>query len=514
MSDSFSDPPARPRRRWRRVWIAIGATLSVLIAGTAATAYVVIDRLDGNITTVDLTNALGQNRPTQARVAQDAVNILLMGSDTREGQGEGYGEFGGPGRSDTTILLHINAERTSAIAVSLPRDLWAEIPDCEGESGESVGGYSTKFNAAFAIGGPACTIKTVESITDVFIDHYIVVDFNGFKDVVDALGGVPVCMEEAVDDPKSGLQLPAGESIVQGEQALAFVRARKTLGDGSDTQRIARQQEFLSSMVRTATSSSLLSNPTKLFSFLDATTASLTTDPGLGSVTRLASFGKQMRNISPDDVTFLTVPSQSRGDGANVELVEDEAEALFTALRDDTGWPPGPPTPTLFNGQQLTVAPEDVQVRVLNGTGTPGVAAQAADQLEEIGFDVVEIATANRDNYRRSVIRGTNDRTFDGAWRTLGASTDTSLWVRGPTTSRVLTLIVGEDFTAPREVLLAEDIAETTAPSTTAPSTSSPSATDPSTGAPSTEAPTTEEETPYAGRPGQTRTAADQVCAS
>jgi LCP family protein required for cell wall assembly len=493
-SDEPTDAPTgrrgrrrRPRSRGRRIAVALVTALAVLVAGTAVGVYLVLDRLDGNITTVDVADRLGTARPAAKAAAADRkpVNVLLMGSDTREGQGSGFGDFGGPGRSDTTILLHIAADRQSAIAVSIPRDLWVEIPDCETDDGSTVGGYSTKFNAAFSLGGPACTIRTVEEVTDVFIDHYVVVDFTGFKRVVDALGGVPVCMEEPVDDPKSGLVLPAGVSVVKGEQALAFVRARKTLADGSDTARIARQQEFLSSMVREATSRSLLTNPVRLVEFLDATTSSLTTDPGLGSVNRLASFGRQLRGISPDDVTFVTAPSRSRGDGANVELIPEEAESLFDALKADSAWPPPPPKPTRFNGDLLVEQPDDVQVRVLNGTTTPGLATQAAEQLTEFGFTVVGIAAAESTDVQRSTILVPSSiEDYDGL-RTLAAASGVRQWLEEDRTSDVLTLVVGADGVTIEPVVVPS-------PSPSASGTSTP-------------APT---------RPGEPRTAAERICAS
>lgn len=490
MSDSSAVPttaPAHRRGTARKVLTVLVSVLALMIGVSAVALYLVVDRLDGNITTVDVSQQLGTVRPTQApqTTPMKPVNILLMGSDTREGQGGGYGSFEGPGRSDTTILLHVAADRKSATAVSIPRDLWTDIPLCERDDGTTVGGYSTKFNAAYAIGGPACTIKAVEQITDVFIDHYMVVDFSGFKKMVDALGGVDVCLEEAVDDSKSGLVLPAGISTVRGEQALAFVRARKSLADGSDTARIARQQEFLSSMVRKATDAGLLRNPVRLVSVLDAATSSLTTDPGLGSVAKLSGFAQEMRGLSPDDITFVTAPSRSRGDGANVELIDDEATELFTALRDDTTWPTPPPSPTLLGGRPLVAAPSSIQVRVLNGTPTSGRALRVADQLRAQGFEVVEVRTANRTDYERTVIKGPAGPQADEALRTLVASTRVLSVERTSNAPRILTLVVGPD-----EPVVVPVITKT--PKPTASST------------PTTAAPT----------PGDPRTAAQRICSS
>jgi LCP family protein required for cell wall assembly len=506
MSDSSAptpsvEPAAVPPRagRLRRTLTVLGLVMAIVLGGTAVAVYLVIDRFDSNITTVDVSDRLGTQRPVASEFDNGRpINVLLMGSDTREDQGGGFGAFEGPGRSDTTILLHIAADRSNAIAVSIPRDLWVQLPLCTREDGSTVGGYSSKFNAAFAIGGPACTIQAVEDITDVFIDHYVVVDFKGFQGVVDALGGVPVCVETAVDDPLSGLRLPQGESIVDGEQALAFVRARKTLADGSDTARIARQQEFLASMVRTATDASLLRDPVRLVKVLDRATASLTTDPGLGSVTRLASFGQSLGDLRPKDVTFITVPNVPRGDGANVVLDIAEAEPLFRTLREDTGWPPPPPAPSVVGGRTLTVPPDEIQVRVLNGTGEAGVAARTAQDLEGLGFDVVGIGDADRRNYTRSALQAPADRSADAGLRTLAATTGVDLWLRDPSGSSVLTVIVGADGVKAVPVVL-----PATTPPTTAPTTATPGATSPS-GPTSSPSPT----------PGQPRTAADRICSS
>jgi LCP family protein required for cell wall assembly len=499
MSDSSTTPPAgvpRRRRRGRTVAVVIVSALALVIGVSAAALYLVVNRLDANITTIDVAQKLGKTRPTQAAVdrPKKPLNILLMGSDTREGQDGSYGSFDGPGRSDTTILLHVAADRKRAIAVSIPRDLWTDLPLCTLDDGRTVGGYSTKFNAAFAIGGPACTIKAVEQITDVFINHYMVVDFDGFKQLVDALDGVEVCMEEPVDDSKSGLVLPAGISTVRGEQALAFVRARKSLADGSDTARIARQQEFLSSMVRKGTSAGLLRNPVKLVNVLDAATSSLTTDPGLGSVKRLGDLASQLRDIRPDDITFVTAPSRSRGDGANVELIDDRADELFAALRGDTPWPPPTTsaptaapgvtsTPTKLAGRVLTASPSTIQVRVLNGSTVSGRAARVADELRAAGFDVVEVRTANRTDYTRSVIKGPAGPWADEALRTLVASTRLINVERRSTSDPVLTLVVADDVTSAVPVLVPSAV-PTTAPGTAAPT------------------------------PGQPRTAADRICSS
>ena len=273
--------PPRPRRRRGRVAAAIGITLLLLVGIGGAFLYAAYNHLNSNITALDISDAVGTAGPTSAAAPvadNQAMNILLIGSDTRADQGKGYGNFGGA-RSDTTMLLHVPANRKYAVAVSFPRDLWVDIPSCKRDGLSDTAPTQTKFNAAFAYAGPACTIKTINELTGLNVDHFAIVDFSGFKNVINALGGVDVCLTDAVNDSKSGLDLPAGHSIVKGEQALAFVRARHSLGDGSDLARIQRQQEFLSSAYRKVSSSDLLRNPIKLFKVADAATKSLTTDP-------------------------------------------------------------------------------------------------------------------------------------------------------------------------------------------------------------------------------------------
>ena len=181
--------------------------------------------------------------------------------------------------------MHLAADRESAAAVSIPRDTMVPIPECTRDDGTVVPAQEVQmFNEAFSAGGPACTIKTVEALTKVRIDNYIVVDFTGFKDMVDALGGVKVCLPYAVNDPQSHLDLEAGTQTVRGQQALAYVRTRHGLGDGSDLSRIDRQQAFVGSMVSKVKDKGLLLRPDRLYNFLAAATKSLTTD--FGAVSR------------------------------------------------------------------------------------------------------------------------------------------------------------------------------------------------------------------------------------
>ncbi|MER5550096.1 LCP family protein [Streptomyces sp. NPDC002793] len=328
--------PRPPRRHWLR-WTALGASLLVLVA--AGAGWWLYKKLDGNITTdtsaaAEL-KAYEKERPLP--IARDAQNILLIGSDTRSGDNSAYGrDDGGSQRSDTTILLHLAADRGSATAVSIPRDLMAEIPSCHTTDDKATGARFAQFNSAFELGGTACTIRTVEKMTGIRVDHHMVIDFNGFKDMVDAVDGVEVCLKEPVDDADAHLRLPAGRQTLEGEEALGYVRARKSIGDGSDTERMDRQQKFLGALVNKMQSNGVLLNPTRLYPVLDAATKSLTTDPGLDSLRDLYDLVRGMRNVPTEKVQFLTVPRRAYHANANRdELVQPDADRLFTQLRKD-----------------------------------------------------------------------------------------------------------------------------------------------------------------------------------
>ena len=326
----------RRRRRWLR-YTALGVV--VVVVGAAGAGWALYEKLNGNITSDDDTAAelarFEKERPTS--LVRDAQNILLIGSDSRSGNGnQKYGRDSGTERSDTTILLHLTANRRSATAVSLPRDLMVDVPSCRRPDGTRTAPVFAMFNHAFQSGGSACTIRTVEKLTDIRIDHHMVVDFHGFKDMVDAVDGVAVCLKEPIDDPAAKLRLPAGKVKLNGEQALGYVRARKTIGDGSDTDRMDRQQRFLGALVNKVRSNDVLLNPVKLYPVLDAATSSLTTDPGLASLRGLYDLVRGMRNIPTERVQFLTVPRESYAYDANRDqLVEPEAEKLFERLRMD-----------------------------------------------------------------------------------------------------------------------------------------------------------------------------------
>ncbi|MFF4886192.1 LCP family protein [Streptomyces nigra] len=324
----------------RRTWVRRGAVgAGVLLLAAAGTGWLVYAKLDGNITPDEAAAAelarYEKERPSAA--VRGAQNILVIGSDSRAGDGNRrYGRDSGTERSDTTILLHLSADHRSATAMSIPRDLMVDVPGCRRTEGGRSRPMFAMFNYAFQVGGSACTIRTVERMTNIRVDHHMVVDFHGFKEMVDAVDGVEICLTKPIRDKAAKLRLPAGKVTLDGEQALGYVRARKSLGDGSDTDRMERQQRFLAALVHKVRSNDVLLNPVRLYPVLDAATSSLTTDPALASLRGLYDLVRSVRDIPTERMQFLTVPRESYVYNANRDqLVEPEAQRLFERLRLD-----------------------------------------------------------------------------------------------------------------------------------------------------------------------------------
>jgi len=310
-------PPEAPKRRGRTgkrrtVGRVLLATAVVLALATGLGVVYLYRHLNGNLDVVDVTDQLG-DRPEKQDVAgpQEPLNILVMGSDDRDAAGNNIDnqELGSSDRSDTTILMHLSADRKRAYGISIPRDSLVTRPTCKTEDGDSIpGGTDVMWNEAFALGGPGCTIRQFEKTTGVFVDHYIVVDFAGFESMVDAIDGVPVCIPEPINDPAHGINIPAGTREVEGREALNYVRARYTLGDGSDIGRIKRQQAFIAAMANKVMSAGTLARFDRLVGFLNASTKSLQVDPGLENVIKIAKLGVGFQNIGLGNIQFVTVP--------------------------------------------------------------------------------------------------------------------------------------------------------------------------------------------------------------
>ncbi len=326
------------RQRWP--WV-VGGLLVALLAIGAIVVWLAYRNLDSNITTIDPAEGLGDVRPAKEN---EALNVLAIGSDTREGANSVVGGDS-PGLADTTMVVHLSADNTWAAGVSIPRDSMVQMPDCVGADGVVVPGALRQFNAAYPIGGPACVQRTVESLTGLRIDHFVVVDFVGFVDMVDAVGGVTVYIPEPISDPESAIYFEAGCQTLEGEQALDYVRVRKGVGggNGSDIGRIERQQDFLASLIQKVTSSGVLFNPIELYGFLDAATTSVTTDPGIGSIRSMASLAVRVREVGLDSIEFTTVPHEVYPPDPNrVQWTQPEADTMWATLRADEPLTPKP----------------------------------------------------------------------------------------------------------------------------------------------------------------------------
>ena len=375
-------PPGRWRRRRRKILIWGSASLAVLLVAVVGTGYTLLRHFNANIQQDDIRGLLGDQPVNQHPQAE---NILVIGSDTRVGQGSGYGTGLVTDQSDTMMIIHIPASRQWAEVMSIPRDSWVNIPSCTMGDGQQSAPTQFKINEAFAIGnldgnhtalGVACTVRTVEQDTGIYIDHFVVVNFTGFQDMVAALGGVEECNPAPISDPLSHLYLSAGYHMLTPAQALGYVRARYTLGDGSDLERIGRQQAFMSSLIGRVKSELL--NPLAIYRFLDAATRSLTIDSQLGGIQGLYDLGQSLRALPQDKIAFFTLPTFPRGDvvpgdTANVLWTQPEDNQIFASFRDDV-----PASSSLFGSQQPS-APTGLTVGAHEKAGgTPSPAAAPA----------------------------------------------------------------------------------------------------------------------------------------
>ena len=453
---STSTPAAGPR--FRRAATAVGIVFALLVVFGSGALYALYRHLDSNITidhSADSELRSSTNPTATAATQYQAENILIMGSDTRVGQ---HGEGGSAkvystAQSDVVMVVHLSADRKRALVMSIPRDTWVRLPTCTGTGGKTVGGFDAKFNEAFTLGGPACTIKLVKEVTGLPIDHFVVIDFNGVKEVINALGGVQFCLKTALKDPigngqGSGLNLPAGHQLIMGDQGLAFLRARHNIGDGSDIGRMDRQHAFMGAMIKQVQDASLLTHPTELYSILDAATKAITTDPGLGHLSDLKNLAGSVSSLKPKAVTFLTIPWVPRGDGSNVLIDQPKAQPILDAITNDTAWPPPRAAAT---ARALTVPPSAITVEVLNATGRSGQGAKVADQLRALGFTVSSVGTAPAVS-AATVVRYSPG--YDQSGRTLTASVTHASSVPDSTLGSTLVLVVGTSFTGVHAVTL------------------------------------------------------------
>lgn len=409
------------KTRTKKALVWTGGVTAFVLLTTGAGAYYLYERFNGNLSTIDVAGAGGGSGFKR----DQAINILVIGTDKRTGDGNsGYGDRDSPGHADTTILLHVSKDRTNATALSIPRDLITDIPECttrfqDGSEKKIPAQSGVRFNTSLGQmdRDPGCTMATVHEMTGVPIDHFMMVDFNAVKTLSSAVGGVEVCVEQAVKDKKSGLDLPAGTSVIEGEQALAFVRTRQAFGNKSDLSRIRTQQQFMGSMFRKMKSSDTLTSPSKLLALADAATDALTVDRGIGDVNKLKDLGMEIAKVDPKNITFATIPvldNPAEQVKATVVLDEAKAEPLFSIIKNDISLTEvekkekdaqnarKEAQAALLKGPRAK--PADVRVDVYNGSGVGGGAQATINWLQN---SAGVLKSTNRANAPAEIARTT-----------------------------------------------------------------------------------------------------------
>ena len=324
---------------WAVVLKFVAAALAVLLVSAASVVALSVSRQLNNITTVDLVGG-DENGPVPTIGAYPGgYNFLIVGSDIRNGPG-GVGAGTGAELNDVTMLLHVSEDHSRAVAVSIPRDLVVPIPECpDGEGGTYSSMAAQPINVSLSYGGLACTVLTVEELTGLDIQFGGVITFNGVIEMSSAVGGVDVCVDAPIYDPESGLDIPkAGTVSLEGGQALAFLRTRKGVGDGSDLGRISSQQVYLSSLVRKLQSTETLTNLPRLYSIASAATQNMTLSSNLKSLDTLVAIAQSLRNIPLEDIVFVQYPGTTEAGGVyegKVAPVTAKADQLFELIAAD-----------------------------------------------------------------------------------------------------------------------------------------------------------------------------------
>ncbi|MFE1956002.1 LCP family protein [Streptomyces sp. NPDC059524] len=375
----------KKKSKVKKVLLWTSGTMAFVILAGAGAVYIYLEHLNGNLTvnnTPDAKNSFAKD---------EAFNILVIGTDKRTGKGnEGYGDKGSVGHADTNILLHVSKDRTNATALSIPRDLIVDVPECTTD-GKPIAGTSTvRFNTSLGQDGrdPGCTMRTVKAVTGITPDHFMMADFNAVKTLSTAVGGVEVCVKKPVDDPDSHLKLPAGKSVVKGEQALAFVRTRHAFGNAGDLDRIKVQQQFLGSLARKMSSGDTLTNPSKLTSLAEAATKALTVDQGIGSLNKLKDVALELKKVPPKNISFVTTPvidNPAEKVHATVVVDQTKAPAIFDAIKNDVSLTETKKKKKAADSARLKgarSAASEVRVDLYNGGAPPGSAGTTLTWLQ------------------------------------------------------------------------------------------------------------------------------------
>jgi LCP family protein required for cell wall assembly len=368
------------RRRKRRILAWTALVLACAVAGAALTGYLTVRKVVSEIHHVPVNmKDLGKRPPVYST---SSMNTLVFGSDSRAGLDHhqqvllhtGDATTGG-NNTDTIMVLHISPGRHLVTAMSIPRDTMVPYYQCDaggGYPGQQADPYAyERINSLLAIGGPQCLWKTVEQVTGVHLDHFIEIGLGGFVNVINDLGGVNVCAPFNINNTASGLVLPAGEHHIDGVTALAFWRTRENIGEGSDLQRIQRDQFMSAQVVKGILATGLLGDPIKLFRVLSDLAPNLTIDSGM-SLTDLLHVGESLHGLDSKDVQFVTAPVAPWPSNPNVVgIAQPAASAMFAAIAHDVTLPKGTKT--------ATATPSGTATATSSGTAsaTPSAAASA-----------------------------------------------------------------------------------------------------------------------------------------
>lgn len=467
-------------KRKKRIGLRILAIFMSLVVIAGAVGAYSLFHLQQNISTAPLNSAVGA---TQAAEPVDTtaapMNILIMGTDTRKGNSQ-YGsedDSSGYGSSDVMIVLHLSADLQHATALSLPRDLMAPIPACKinGTESTSPARDYAQLNSALKEAGPGCTVAAISDLTGLTIDHMMLADFNAVNELSNVIGGVDVCVTTAVDDPNSGLKLPAGLSQVKGTQALAFLRTRESFGDGGDVGRIRAQQSFMASLARKITKDNTLADVPKLYSIADTITRNLTVDNKLGSIAEITKLANRLRNVKPENIELVTLPSEPWIQDPNrLQISEELANQIFTSIKNDipvsqqpkptvsptpseTGLSPSPTAePTVTPTASPIPDPEaaSITIDLTNDSGAVGRETAVQKVLANLGYPAANVLPSE-------VSLPTTEIFYAYGWKDHADMLAASLGIHAAqvqysdkTTS--INLAIGQDFTTGSKITAAQ----------------------------------------------------------
>ncbi|MFD8721480.1 LCP family protein [Streptomyces sp. NPDC059629] len=387
--------PVKKKSKAKKALLWTGGSMAFVLVAVSAAGYLYIKHLNDNITSVSDDGA-----STGGFSKDKAINLLIIGTDKRTGKGnEGYGDAGSVGHADTNILLHISKDRSNATALSIPRDLIVDVPDCpttqsDGTTKVIPGTTDVRFNTSLGQDGrtASCTVRTVTELTGIKPDNFMVADFNAVKTLTDAVGGVEVCLAKDINDKQSHLKLSKGTHNISGETALAFVRTRHSVGFGGDLSRIQLQQQFLSALMRKLSSNSTLSSPTKLLNLAEVGTKALTVDSQLDSINKLKDLGLELGKLNPKNLTFTTIPvldNPAEKVPVTVVVNESKAPAVFQAIKDDVSFTDVKKKQAQASKDAAAARLEgskskasEVRVRILNGGAPAGSAQETLSWLQ------------------------------------------------------------------------------------------------------------------------------------